>query len=151
MERITTDLHDSSELISPPARRFGDGKQSARILLADDEPSVRDLLVRVLAGQGWEITAVAHGQEAVDAWPEGGEPFHVVILDLMMPKMNGYEAYRILRGRHPQARVLFISGYAYGKAWDAVSSEGLPRITKPFGLDELVAEVRGMLNPLSPT
>ncbi len=122
-------------------------KSQVRILLADDEPQVRNLIVRVLSRQGWEVVAAANGNEAVAAWPVHGAGFDLVILDVNMPGLSGYEAYLKLVEIHPEALFLFASGYAEQDVWyQMVEKRGLPTIAKPFSPSDLVAKVRALLN-----
>jgi len=117
-----------------------------RILLADDDPQVRAFTSRVLTWAGWSVTAVTSGREAVEAWPEGGEPFDLVVLDIVMPEMNGFEAYRELSRRHPASRFLFVSAYAQDLSLDAFLEEGRTYfIAKPFVPHFLVSKVQTAL------
>ena len=117
-----------------------------RILLADDDPQVRAFTSRVLTWAGWSVTAVTNGREAVAAWPEGGEPFDLVVLDIVMPEMNGFEAYRELSRRHPASRFLFVSAYAQDLSLDAFLEEGRTYfIAKPFVPHFLVSKVQTAL------
>jgi len=118
----------------------------ARILLADDDDNVRDLLRRLLALQGWDVVAARNGREAVDAWPEEGTPFDLVILDMSMPVMSGPAAYEELRRRHAGMVVLFISGYleeASGR--DLILKGKVPFLAKPFTPQQLVATATALL------
>jgi two-component system, cell cycle sensor histidine kinase and response regulator CckA len=116
-----------------------------RILLADDEALVRVLVERVLSGQGWQVTAVSSGSEAVKAWEASHDPFDLVILDVNMPGLNGYDAYcEICRG-HPRPRCLFVSGYATEAVQRKITQQGLPLIQKPFSPPHLVSRVRELL------
>ncbi len=126
---------------STPAR-----EDEVRILLADDDPQVRAFTSRVLAWAGWSVTSVTNGREAVDAWPAGGESFDLVILDIVMPEMNGFEAYRELSRRHPEARFLFVSAYAQELNLDTFLEEGRTYfVAKPFVPHFLVSKVRAAL------
>lgn len=117
-----------------------------RILLADDDPQVRAFTSRVLTWAGWDVTSVTNGREAVEAWPADGEPFDLVILDIVMPEMNGFEAYRELSRRHPEARFLFISAYAHELNLDTFLEEGRAFfVAKPFVPHFLVSRVRAVL------
>jgi len=143
--------HALADYSSPLGRQNGGQAQEApskqvRVLLADDEAPIRQLMSRILVAQGWEVRAAADGQEAVEAWPEGGTPYDLVILDLRMPRLNGYEAYCRLRQLHPTACFLFVSGYAEEEIWKRVQEEGLPYLLKPFTPQELLRKVRELLN-----
>jgi len=116
-----------------------------RILLADDEDQLRGILTRVLQAQGWEVLAVPNGREAVEAWPQDGQPFDLLILDLRMPELGGVPVWRALRERQPQPQVLFISGHGTGEQWDVVLEEGLPYLRKPFRPSALVSRVRELM------
>lgn len=117
-----------------------------RILLADDDPQVRAITTRILHRQSWEVVTATNGREAVDCWPPDGEPFDLVILDVNMPEMNGYEAFRELAERHPGARILFISGYAEVPSWRQLVEEGgQPFLAKPFTPRQLVETVRSLI------
>lgn len=138
---------DSSESPSCRPDELGHAPTGeARILLADDDPQVRAFTSRVLSWAGWLVTAVTNGREAVDAWPSGGEPFDLVILDIVMPEMNGFEAYRELTRRHPEARFLFVSAYAQELNLDALLEEGRAYfVAKPFVPHFLVSKVQTAL------
>jgi len=120
-------------------------QNGVRILLADDDLQVRGLFTRVLAQQRWEVIAVADGSAAVAAWPLCGEPFDLVILDLLMPGVNGLEAYRALLRLHPEARFLFVSGYADVGIWQQIRDDGQMMLLKPVTPSALVAAVRTAL------
>ncbi len=118
----------------------------ARILLADDDDNVRGLFKRLLALQGWDVVAARNGREAVDAWPEDGAPFDLVILDMNMPIMSGPVAYDELRRRHPEMEVLFVSGYMEEANWREVILKGkVPFLAKPFTPQQLVATATALL------
>jgi two-component system cell cycle sensor histidine kinase/response regulator CckA len=118
-----------------------------RILLADDDPEVRAITTRILHRQSWEVVSVANGLEAVACWPADGAPFDLVILDVNMPEMNGYEAFRELQRIHPESRILFISGYAEVPSWRRLVEEGgQPFLAKPFSPRQLIEVVRTLID-----
>lgn len=118
----------------------------ARILLADDDDNVRGLFRRLLALQGWDVVAARNGREAVEAWPEDGTPFDLVILDMNMPIMSGPAAYEELRHRHPEMVVLFVSGYLEEACYREVLLKGkVPFLAKPFTPQQLVATATALL------
>jgi CheY-like chemotaxis protein len=116
-------------------------KTRGRILLAEDEPQVRALLARTLGREGWEVTAVGDGHEAVAAWPAGGRPYDLVIMDVNMPGMNGYEAGCHLRRIHPRAGFLFITGLADQHLCRKLAQMGFDLFIKPFSPQQLVLRV----------
>ena len=87
-----------------------DGR-ARRILVVDDEPSVRTFVERALANNGYEAILVADGPEAL-AVAEHRGPFDLFVIDVMMPKMKGDELARRIRQREPEARILYFTGYS---------------------------------------
>jgi len=116
-----------------------------RALVVDDEPRLRELLVRVLEREGFECRAAADGAEALatlDGWPAP-----LVLSDLRMPVVDGVELLRRVRARHPDAAVVIVT--AVGDVETAVRCLGLGAadyLTKPFHLDEVRARVRQALS-----
>jgi two-component system response regulator MprA len=115
-----------------------------RILVVDDEPAVRDSLDRALRLEGYDVSLAADGAEGLTAVEE--RPPDAIVLDLMMPRIDGLEVCRRLRAGGDRTPVLILT------ARDAVSDRvaGLDAgaddyIVKPFALEELLARLRAML------
>jgi two-component system response regulator MprA len=115
-----------------------------RILVVDDEPAVRDSLERALRLEGYEITVAADGEEAMASLSQDGTD--AVVLDVMMPRMDGLQVCRAMRANGDRTPVLMLT------ARDAVSDRvaGLDAgaddyVVKPFALDELLARLRALL------
>jgi two-component system response regulator MprA len=115
-----------------------------RILVVDDEPAVRDSLDRALRLEGYTVQLAADGSEALEVVSE--QPPDAIVLDLMMPGIDGLEVCRRLRGQGDRTPVLILT------ARDAVSDRvaGLDAgaddyIVKPFALEELLARLRALL------
>jgi two-component system response regulator MprA len=116
----------------------------ARVLVVDDEPAVRRALERALRLENHEVAFAADGEEALDALAT--EPADAVILDVMMPKLDGLEVCRRLRKAGDRTPVLMLT------ARDAIDDrvEGLDvgaddYLVKPFALRELQARLRALL------
>src|SRR5687767_4698475 len=116
----------------------------ARLLVVDDEPNIRELLSASLRYAGFEVATAADGQQAL----EMAESFRpdLLVLDVMMPGLDGFGVVRRLRqaGRHKP--VLFLT--ARDAAEDKVSGltlGGDDYVTKPFSLDEVLARIRAVL------
>jgi signal transduction histidine kinase/CheY-like chemotaxis protein len=91
--------------------RLSDPVHSARILLIDDEPNVREALADQLAIEGHSVTSAADGWQGL-AVLEEGKPFDLVITDLGMPGMNGWEVAEVVRARFPGMPVVLVTGWA---------------------------------------
>jgi two-component system KDP operon response regulator KdpE len=114
-----------------------------RILVVDDEPQIRRFLRTSLGAQGYEVAEVASGSEALAAL--AGEPPDLVILDLGLPDMDGFEVLAKARAKTlAPVIVLSIRGDERGKV-RALDLGADDYVTKPFGMDELLARVRTAL------
>ncbi len=115
-----------------------------RILLVEDEVSIARGLLFNLEAEGYEVTHVPSGEEALAALEKNA--YHLVILDIMLPGINGFEVCRQLRKRDTQLPVLMLT--ARETEDDRVRGLGLGAddyLAKPFSLDELMLRVEGML------
>jgi two-component system response regulator MprA len=115
-----------------------------QILVVDDEPAVRDSLDRALRLEGYKVELAADGAEALGALAEGSPD--ALVLDLMMPRVDGFEVCRRMRAAGDRTPVLVLT------ARDGVSDrvKGLDAgaddyLVKPFALDELLARLRALL------
>jgi len=120
-----------------------------RILVVEDEPSLREGIVDLLSGDGHTVTAVGDGVAGVEAGLR--DPFELVLLDLMLPRLDGMEVCRRLRAARPGMPILMLT--ARGSEDDKVRGliEGADDyVTKPFSARELLARVR-VLGRRAPT
>jgi DNA-binding NtrC family response regulator len=120
---------------------------SETILLVEDEPGVRRLAERVLAGAGYTVISVGGAQEALDALAALDGPVHLLLTDVVMPQVNGPELARRFGELSPDTRVLYMSGYTD----DAIVRHGVRAgqtrlLEKPFTVGELVGAVRATLS-----
>jgi two-component system, cell cycle sensor histidine kinase and response regulator CckA len=119
--------------------------QGARILAVDDSPDEGYLLTRLLGRRNCEVVTVTSGREAIDAWPRGGEPFDLVILDVNMPGMGGPEVFQRLRELHPGCPILFVTG-SPPSAWrHGPGVEAAPYLMKPFSGESLTRMISSSL------
>jgi two-component system OmpR family response regulator len=115
-----------------------------RVLIVDDEPNIRDLLATSLRFAGFEIQTAANGTAAVAAVTES-EP-DIILLDVMLPDMNGFSVTKKLRAAGIQSPILFLT--ARDEVEDKITGltvGGDDYLTKPFSLEELVARLRALL------
>jgi two-component system response regulator RegX3 len=117
--------------------------QSARILVADDDPAVRDAITHSREGEQFEVVTAEDGEEALEL--ARASPFDVVILNVMMPRLFGTDVCRTLRG---ESDVPIILLSARDTELDRVLGLELGAddyVTKPFSMAELVSRVRAIL------
>ena len=135
-----TDL--SSPLENPPAAEVVD----ASILVCEDEDMVRSVMCRALMAAGYSVIETENGEKALEAARIHDGPIDLLISDVVMPGMSGIELAEKLVESHPNARVLFVSGYSADHL-DAhgVESGTTQLLQKPFGPSALVQRVQEML------
>ncbi len=117
---------------------------SHRVLVVDDEPNIADVISMALRYQGFEVTSASTGSEALAA-VKTFRP-QLILLDVMLPDMEGFEVARRLSAEHERVPIIFLT------ARDATEDKvrgltvgGDDYVTKPFSLEELIARVRALL------
>ncbi|HRD78447.1 MAG TPA: response regulator [Hyphomicrobiaceae bacterium] len=115
-----------------------------RILLAEDDDSMRTFLERALVKAGYEVTAFGNGVEAFQQLQS--EPFTLLLTDIVMPRMDGIELARRASEIAPEMKIMFITGFAAV----TLNTETQPPkdarvLSKPFHLKDLVREVDRLL------
>ena len=117
--------------------------QPTRILLAEDDDSLRNFLTRALERAGYEVESCPDGETAVEALDRR---FDVLLTDIVMPGIDGIEVARIAASRQPGLRIMFITGFAAValSAGDRAPA-GAKVLSKPVHLREIVAEVERMI------
>lgn len=117
------------------------------ILLAEDDEMVRGLACAALRRAGYTVLTASTGAEALELFQKNGDGLDMVMLDVVMPEMNGCEAFLHMRQANPQLKVLFTSGYREGTGQtDFIVRERLPFIQKPFTRNRLLTMVRELLD-----
>ena len=117
----------------------------SRILLAEDDESMRGFLVRALKKAGYEVIDYANGEEAYERLKS--EPFTLLLTDIVMPKMDGIELARRASELDPDLKIMFITGCAaVGQNSDVAAPQDARVLSKPFHLKDLVREVDRLLD-----
>jgi CheY-like chemotaxis protein len=121
------------------------------ILLAEDDPMVRDLTCTLLERSGYTILAAADGNEALAIFEENADRIDMLLLDVIMPGLGGRAVFDAIRQVRPDIPALFASGYSMNAIHtDFVLDEGLTLIQKPAERDELLRKVREVLDQARP-
>ncbi len=121
-------------------------KANGRILIVDDEPSVRESLTRILSERGYQTDGAPDAKTALTKIAENN--YDLCIIDLKMPKTDGTELYKIMKRRYPASaeRVVFITGDMITPATQGfLDSTGRPYLAKPFTFGEIVRVVEEVL------
>jgi two-component system cell cycle response regulator CpdR len=116
-----------------------------RILLAEDDDSMRGFLVRALEKAGYDVIAYANGEEAFERLKT--DPFTLLLTDIVMPKMDGIELARRASELDPELKIMFITGFAAVVLnSDTAALKDTRVLSKPFHLKDLVREVDRLLD-----
>ena len=112
-----------------------------RVLVADDQKELREVLQEMLCLAGCEVYTARDGAEAVQL-ASAVQP-DLVLLDICMPRLDGWDAYRALRQLMPGVEVVVMTGYEVEKAAARAEAMGVGFLAKPFDLDEVRRLVNG--------
>ncbi|HEX6330983.1 MAG TPA: response regulator transcription factor [Actinomycetota bacterium] len=120
-----------------------------QILVVDDEPAVRDALERALRASGYVVATAADGQDGLDRMAT--ERPDLVVLDILMPRLDGLEACRRLRASGDRTPVLMLTARdAVGDRVEGLDAGADDYLVKPFALEELLARIRALLRRSAP-
>lgn len=113
------------------------------ILLVEDEMRVADFIRRGLAAEGWTVDHVSHGEDALDH--AAANSYDVILLDLMLPGIQGQDVCRKLRARKSKAPILMLTALdSPEEKIDGLKMGADDYLTKPFDFDELIARVEAL-------
>lgn len=137
-------LMNSQDSLNPGIRRAADAG-AVRVLVVDDEPAVRTSLTSALRFEGYDAVAVGDGAEALEALLTDDPP-DLLILDVLMPRLDGLQTVRRLRAQGLMLPVLMLTARdALGDRVLGLDAGADDYLVKPFGLEELLARVRALL------
>jgi CheY-like chemotaxis protein len=117
------------------------------VLVVEDEEAVRTLVRSILEGNGYTVLEASNGVEAQKVGRSHKSPIHLIVTDVVMPKMGGREAAETLAPHLPGVKVLYMSGYTNEAiVHHGVLDSGIPFLEKPFTPDALLRKVRQLLD-----
>ncbi|MGD9579446.1 MAG: response regulator, partial [Syntrophorhabdus sp.] len=117
------------------------------ILIAEDNHDLRKLLVEVLSGKGYTTIPATDGEMALALFMENKDTIDLLILDVVMPRMNGKEVFDEVKKERPDVKVLFTSGYTGDVVLDkGVYGDAVDFIQKPVSPNELLVKIREVLD-----
>jgi len=133
---VGRDLPEASAAAFPETR-----SRALKILVIDDEPEVRQVLIDLLARQGHEVVACADGRAGLARFRE--EPFDLVITDLGMPGLSGWEVARLIKEHRPRTPVTLVTGWGDQVDAEEAKERGVDfLVAKPFRSDDVLAVLR---------
>jgi len=148
---VAADAHAANGAAREPAAEAkprADLTGQGTILLVEDEEGLRSLNARGLRSRGYSVIEASNGVEALEALEEKNGAVDLVVSDVVMPEMDGPTLLKAMRGRNPDLKIIFVSGYA-----EDAFEKSLPEnqqfafLPKPFTLSQLVAAVKETMTP----
>ena len=116
-----------------------------RILIVDDEPALREITQEILSMAGYEVLIADTGDAALNIL--ANEPVDLLLSDIIMPQMSGYELAKIVSEKHPSVKIQLASGYSSEEAiLPGQELQNNPILRKPFRSADLLKAVSGLLN-----
>jgi DNA-binding NtrC family response regulator len=120
---------------------------SETLLLVEDETPVLELTQDILTAHGYRVLCAMDGEAALHVAEAYEGPIHLLVTDVIMPRMSGRELADVLCSCRPEMRVLFVSGYTDDAiVHHGVLAQGINFLSKPFGVDALARKVRAVLD-----
>ena len=140
-------LEESTETpmeLSPLTEQKGSGC----ILVIDDERVIRNTMEGFLKQLNYDVILANDGDEGIEIYKKNKDKISLVILDIIMPKLNGYDAFKAIRTINPEAKILLFSGFNRTPAMDKLQEEGaIGFLQKPFRQKELYEMLIKFLKP----
>ncbi len=125
------------------APSMADQPAKEKILLVDDEPAIRHVLTRLLSGEGYDVLSATNGVEALEIAAQ--TDFDLVLLDLNMPGMDGWDAFEKLTSRHPTLPVIIITARP-NQHFTALAAGTGALMEKPLDMQKMFFTIRGLLD-----
>lgn len=120
---------------------------SYKVLLVEDEPSVQDVVRRMLKSSNFEVLCADNPSEAISLYDFQSSEIFLLITDIIMPGMNGWDLYNKIKQNNPNIEVIFMSGYGQGNAIvKKVFESGYTFLQKPFSFKELAGLIKEKIN-----
>ncbi|HLF13869.1 MAG TPA: response regulator [Bacteroidota bacterium] len=119
--------------------------EKSRVLIVDDEESLRTILSSELAGAGYEVATASDGDEGIKEIKN--RKYDLVLLDIKMPKMDGFEVLKFVKKEHPAIKVIMLTGFADLK--NAIESKKYGAedfVSKPYDLVDLLTTIERVLS-----
>ena len=119
--------------------------EKKKILVVDDEDALRTVLSGELAGEGYDVETAADGDEAINVIQ--ARTFDLVLLDIKMPKVDGFEVLKFLKSKYPNIKVIMLTGFADLK--NAIESKKLGAedfVSKPYDLVDLLTTIERVVS-----
>jgi CheY-like chemotaxis protein len=117
------------------------------ILIVEDEEEVRKLATKILERQGYRILETFNGDDALLSCERCKSPIHLMLTDIVMPRMSGSELAKLLKPLYPEIKILYMSGYTDNAiVRHGVLEKGVNYIQKPFTMEGLARKVREVLD-----
>jgi PAS domain S-box-containing protein len=147
--RIFLPIATAQPAVSTPAAALPGSNNLFRILLAEDDPMVNMHLTQALKEAGFSVHPVSNGEEALAAFAR--QPYHIVVTDIVMPKVSGVELTRRLRHLAPSLPIVLISGYCEQvSVLQHLPPNQIAYLPQPFASPTLIATIRNLLSSPAP-
>ncbi|HET6272708.1 MAG: Response regulator [Bacteroidetes bacterium] len=117
----------------------------SKILVVDDEDALRTVLSNELTSEGYDVSTASDGDEAISTIQKG--LYDLVLLDIKMPRLNGFEVLKFVKEKHPKTKVVMLTGFADLK--NAIESKKLGAedfVSKPYDLVDLLTTIERVLS-----
>jgi len=118
--------------------------EKSRVLVVDDEEALRYLLSTELAAEGYEVETAGDGDEAIEAIKQ--KDYDVVLLDIKMPRVDGFEVLKFIKQNKPEIKVIMLTAYADVKnAIEALKLGASDFVSKPYDLEDILTSINRAL------
>ncbi|NJS16360.1 MAG: response regulator [Nostocaceae cyanobacterium CSU_2_110] len=120
---------------------------SELILVVDDEPAICEIIKTTLESQNFEVLTAANGIEAISTYVQNKTKISLVLIDMMMPEMNGARAMQVIQLLNPQVQIIAMSGLASTETLAEKAGNGIQGfLAKPFTNSDLFNTINRVLN-----
>jgi len=119
----------------------------AHILVIDDQASMRSFISQMLKDKGYQVSTAGNGEEGLKLFNQDPESFDLVLADVNMPKIDGFEFLKEVKSNHPQTPVILVTGVnedAANYVGKEYKADGV--IEKPFKVEETLAEIEKVIS-----